>query len=556
MKLECGYLASEEYKSLMEKKHKLLDREIWSIIEDLEVDSQITMEKLQTAMMYEANERLVEHPLDLIGLRRLKLFEDSLKRYQDKENQPLYILKTLNNIFSIIKKKLSLLFSIKAEGFQNNLITSLKVIIQIIVVTLLVNGNDYAQDFNFLKTFWSIGTNGFELDIKNSDRLSAIILLQFYPPAMFLTVVVLFSSVLVVIQLRSLWFKYKVDTLMECPRTETKREQIDPRHVINQYNLTLTEASKESVWQLMVQWGCYFCFSWFITWRLRLSEEHASELERAGETLSFSTLYLSLISSVVSLSFAQFRAHSICFKFRTSTKQKAIYLFSSVMSTMCNVLILISWQTAIVDFGIGNDIYEENSFGFFDLEILIIAFLLVTPYFYAHMVLPTSQNNFITTSINCPSFFFKMSIQCLVVSFYLGLTAFINSYVYIWGPKLQPSLGEIAANITGNSDFESEIINTNFIVLRNISEMYITPSTAYEGSPMNNRLVLTIVSCIGIPSSWIGAYLGLYAYFSDMTCNIVFYPSTRVRISNVIHGSNGSSNNIHYIKSFANLILQ
>ena len=196
---------------------------------------------------------------------------------------------------------------------------------------------------------------------------------------MFLTVVVLFSSVLVVIQLRSLWFKYKVDTLMECPRTEIKSKQIDPRHVINQYNLTLTEASKESVWQLMVQWGCYFCFAWFITWRLRLSEEHASELEKAGETLSFSTLYLSLISSVVSLSFAQFRAHSICFKFRTSTKQKAIYLFSSVMSTMCNVLILISWQTAIVDFGIGNDIYEENSFGFFDLEILIIAFLLVTP---------------------------------------------------------------------------------------------------------------------------------------------------------------------------------
>ena len=300
-------------------------------------------------------------------------------------------------------------------------------------MSLLVNANDYAQDLNFLKTFWSIGTNGFALDSKNSDKLSAIFLLQFYPPAMF--------------------------------------------HVIcNTVPL--------------FDFKC--CFSFIV----------------------------------------QFRAHSICFKFRTSTKQKAIYLFSSVMRTLCNVLILISWQTAIVDFGIGNDIYEENSFGFFDLEILIIAFLLVTPFFYAHMVLPTSHNNFITTSINCPSFFFKMSIQCLVVSFYLGLTAFINSYVYAWGPKLQPSLGEIAANITGNRDFESKIIYADFVLLKNISEMYITPSTAYEGSPMNNRLVLIIVSCIGIPCTWIGAYLGLYAYFSEMTCNIVFYPSTRVRISN------------------------
>ena len=73
-----------------------------------------------------------------------------------------------------------------------------------------------------------------------------------------------------------------------------------------------------------------------------------------------------------------------------------------------------------------------------------------------------------------------MSIQCLVVSFYLGLTAFINSYVYAWGPKLQPGLGESAANITGNRDYESKIIYANFIVLRNILEMYITPSTAYE----------------------------------------------------------------------------
>ena len=206
---------------------------------------------------------------------------------------------------------------------------------------------------------------------------------------------------------------------------------------------------------MMVQWGCYFCFSWFITWRLILSNEDAKELEMVDEILSFSTLYQSMVSSIISLSFAQLRSRYICFQLRNSARQKVIYMVSSTMNTVCNFLILVSWQTAIVDFGIGMDIYEESGFGFFDLEILIIAFLLVTPFLYKHMVLPTSSCDFTIITMDCQNLYNEMMNQCFVISFYLGLTAFINSFIYGWGPELKPSLGEMAANITGNEEFES-----------------------------------------------------------------------------------------------------
>ena len=57
--------------------------------------------------------------------------------------------------------------------------------------------------------------------------------------------------------------------------------------------------------------------------------------------------------------------------------------------------------------------------------------------------------------------------------------------------------------------------------------MHLTPSTAYEGSPINNRFVLIIFSCIGIPLTWIFAYAGLYFYFADDEPQIAFYPTEK-----------------------------
>jgi hypothetical protein len=333
---------------------------------------------------------------------------------------------------------------------------------------------------------------------------------------MFLTIVFLFSTVQIIFQLPSLWYRYKVSIQMASPRSELGLEVVDPVHVFNQYNLPLSESSGESIWQMMVQWGVYFCFSWFITWRLKLSDIDTEELHHVNDILCFKTLFHSLISSGCSLTYGQYVAHSICYKYRTTTRQKLIYLISSAMSTLCIICILLGWQTAITDFGIGDKIYQESSFGLVDQAILIIAFLLITPYLYKYMVLPTSNSRFSAVGINTPSFLHGLMMQCFVFSFYLGLTALISSYVHEWGPELVPSLPQIGFDVSGNETFHS------------IDPAGFTPANAYQGDPINNRLGGIICSCIGIPLAWAGSYIGLYLYFDNDACLIQFAPPFQV----------------------------
>ena len=203
--LECGFLASEQHTSLIENKQKILEGEICSLIENLEamfMDSEDRIMKIKKAMVYEANERLVGHPFDLIGLRRLKLFEDCLKTYVKKEEvnteQCHEVWKKMKRLLAILQATVSHYFGIKSDGFKNSFVKVLKIIVPIVVITVLVTGNDYAQDFNVVKAFWAVGSNGLILDSRNKDYFSAIILLKFYPLAMFLTVVMTLSSILAI----------------------------------------------------------------------------------------------------------------------------------------------------------------------------------------------------------------------------------------------------------------------------------------------------------------------------------------------------------------------
>ena len=104
---------------------------------------------------------------------------------------------------------------------------------------------------------------------------------------------------------------------------------------------------------MMVQWGIYLCFSQFVTWRLELSDTDTEELHHVDNILCLKALFHSLISSGCFLIYGQYVALSICYKYRTTTRQKLIYLISSAMSTMCIICVLLGWQTAITDFGIG-----------------------------------------------------------------------------------------------------------------------------------------------------------------------------------------------------------
>ena len=65
--------------------------------------------------------------------------------------------------------------------------------------------------------------------------------------------------------------------------------------------------------------------------------------------------------------------------------------------------------------------------------------------------------------------------------------------------------------------------------LLDITAFDYTPANAYEGVPFNNRLILIICSCLGIPLTFVSAYLGLYFYFEDGACCVAFTTTTQVQ---------------------------
>ena len=58
--------------------------------------------------------------------------------------------------------------------------------------------------------------------------------------------------------------------------------------------------------------------------------------------------------------------------------------------------------------------------------------------------------------------------------------------------------------------------------------MDYTPSLAYKGDPLNNRLALIIVSSVGIPCCFLFSYLGLFLYYDKDASCIAFQSNTKV----------------------------
>ena len=212
--------------------------------------------------------------------------------------------------------------------------------------------------------------------------------------------------------------------------------------------------NNEAIWQMMFQGGQYFCLSWYVTWRLEISDfdKGSKELQEVDE------LFPSLLSSVCSLTYGQFVTHGITYKYRTSGSQKFLYMWSCSMITMCNMFILLVWQTAIKDRSIGYHITHESSFYFDDNTVFIISLMLLTPFVYKYMVLPPSTKEYTASSMKTPRFLHRVMMQCFVFSFFLGLSAIVNSYLYVWGPELSPSLPDIAFNITRNTTYQGKHI--------------------------------------------------------------------------------------------------
>ena len=324
--------------------YKELNREFTEEIYDRE-------KKLINALIFEANLRLMMHPYDLVGCRRLKLFEDSLRNYlRVEDHMPQEMTRT-----DKLKKKCLNFFN--PNEYAVELLKTLKVVSMVALITLIVNVNDYIQDWNVITTFWHIGYEGYLLQQKNSTNYFSIddLLLEFYPPAMFLTIVMMLSLIISIFHIPSLWYRYRLSMQMKNPNTEFGMEEISPKDVYNQYNLSISESQNEAIWQMMVQWSQYFGFSWFVTWRLEVSksDKDSCELKEVNELLDFWRLFPSLLSSVCSLTYGQYLTHAITYKYRTNGKQKILYLACCLMNTLCNIFILLTWQIVAKDYEVG-----------------------------------------------------------------------------------------------------------------------------------------------------------------------------------------------------------
>ena len=80
--------------------------------------------------------------------------------------------------------------------------------------------------------------------------------------------------------------------------------------------------------------------------------------------------------------------------------------------------------------------------------------MLLTPILYRFMNLPSSAKDYMAPSMKTPKFLNSVKNQCIVYSFYLGLTGFCNSWLYTWNVlEWKPTLPQVAYDITKNETY-------------------------------------------------------------------------------------------------------
>ena len=327
---------------------------------------------LKKAMIFEANYRLVRHPYDLIGIRRQKYFEDALEESLKVENcQRIvggtgYLKQRLNDCIRSVK--------------TNQILIALKILTTIVVITTAVTVNDYYQDYQVINLFRECGDK-LEEGVGKFESFTG-----FKSSSRILLIVMIISSAHIVLNLPSLWYRFKVSMQMKNRRAELEFESVDPGYVVNQFNIPIAESRNESTLQMMIQWGVYYNYAWYITWYLKLNADNKDDaniekLEQVDEILTFSKLFPSYISSVFSLTYGQFLQHGICYKYRTSVRKQLLYLFSSGMNVFCIMCVLLTLQVAIFDNGVEKGYY-----------IHAVALMMITPFLSANMILPTSND--------------------------------------------------------------------------------------------------------------------------------------------------------------------
>ena len=109
--------------------------------------------------------------------------------------------------------------------------------------------------------------------------------------------------------------------------------------------LSLAESSGESSFQLMVQCCLYVNQAWLLTWLAKHSKFSLTQ----ETSLQASDLWISFVTSILSLSKAQHKIRHTFNDVASTLFCKVLYLFSSLMNTLASSLVCIGLVTAAFD---------------------------------------------------------------------------------------------------------------------------------------------------------------------------------------------------------------
>jgi len=114
---------------------------------------------------------------------------------------------------------------------------------------------------------------------------------------------------------------------------------------VTRFNLSLDESTSESAMQNAMQWSVYFLIQYSIG-RSLLS----SNVMKENESFKFNAMWVSGLTSTVSLTLGQMKANKLLTEYQTTGAQQIVYGLACLASTISSQLLLMLFMVTIADF--------------------------------------------------------------------------------------------------------------------------------------------------------------------------------------------------------------
>merc|ERR1719483_499079 len=133
----------------------------------------------------------------------------------------------------------------------------------------------------------------------------------------------------------SLCTSYKTGLFMADVSMEKSSNMI-PLDSVTRFNLSLDESTSESAMQNAMQWSTYFLIQYAIGQSLL-----SSNVMKENESFKFNAMWVSGLTSTVSLTLGQMKANKLLTEYQTTGAQQIVYGLACLASTISSQLLLM-----------------------------------------------------------------------------------------------------------------------------------------------------------------------------------------------------------------------